>query len=247
MAVEPFALEFKNLRKSFGSRRVLDGISFGIARGEIVFVLGQSGTGKSVLLKHVVGLLKADEGHIFVQGHSIESKTEEDFFEIRKVCGMCFQHPALFEDLTVGENISYGLSRFKTLTKEQVSAAVIKNLELVGLKNVENLFPREISYGMQKRVSLARTVAMAPPILLFDEPTTGLDPENTRSINKLIGQLSRQLGTASLVVSHDMACAMDIADKMVFLDQGQVISIETRESVSTSPVPLVQEFMKEVL
>ena len=242
------ALEIKNLVKTFGTRRVLDGINFSIADGEIVFILGTSGTGKSVLLKNIVGLLRPDEGEIWLDGQEISKLSEEEYFPIRKKCGMVFQYPALFDSLTILENVAFGLRRhYPDLSEKEVRARVKKYLALVNLKDVEDHFPAEISFGMQKRVSLARTVACDPRYLLFDEPTTGLDPVTTNAINQLIKRLSHTLKTTSIVVSHDMNCALAIADGIIVLDKGKVVERGTPADLKRSKIPLVKDFLSEVI
>ena len=239
-------IKFKNVIKKFGERTVLKGISFEINQGEIVFILGTSGTGKSVLLKNLVGLLRPTSGEIFIDNQEVSNLTEEQYLPIRKECGMVFQHPALFDSLSIYENIAYGLRRHESLSEVEISARVLESLSLVHLKDISQKRPQEISYGMQKRVSMARTLALKPKILLFDEPTTGLDPVTTNAVNNLIQELSRKLKTTSMVVSHDMACALSIADKIIVLDQGNIIEQGSPKDLLKSKVPLVQEFLYEV-
>lgn len=238
-------IQFHNLVKKFGERTILNGISFSIKRGEIVFILGTSGTGKSVLLKNLVGLLKPDSGSIFIDQQEIQNLTEEEFAEVRKKCGMVFQQPALFDSLSVFENIAFGLRRHYRFSEEEIQKKVSHALKLVHLHDVENKFPTQLSYGMQKRVSLARTIALKPEILLFDEPTTGLDPVTTSSINNLIFELSRELKTTSVVVSHDMKCALGIADRIIVMDKGQIIESGRPDDLRKSNVQLVKDFLYE--
>ncbi|MNJ91156.1 Sulfate/thiosulfate import ATP-binding protein CysA [compost metagenome] len=233
--------------KRFGSRTVLNGLNLSIKEGEIVFILGTSGTGKSVLLKNLVGLMTPDEGEIWIDGEEVSRFTEEQYLPIRKKCGMVFQHPALFDSLTIYENIAFGLRRHFHLKEEDIRARVQEALALVHLRGIEEKRPAQISYGMQKRVSLARTVALQPKILLFDEPTTGLDPVTTTAVNQLIQELSRELKTTSVVVSHDMNCALTIADKIVVLDKGQIVDQGTPEELKRSSQPLVKDFLAEVI
>ena len=202
-----------------------------------------------MLLKNLVGLLRPTSGEIWIGGKEVSKLSEEDYFPVRKMCGMVFQHPALFDSLTIFDNVAFGLRKhMRELTPLQVADRVFECLALVHLKpEVALKFPGEISYGMQKRVSLARTVAVNPRILLFDEPTTGLDPVTTRAVNHLIFELSRELKTTSLVVSHDMGCALEIADRIIVLDQGQIIEQGTTEKLKKSQVPLVRDFLKEAL
>ena len=240
-------IEFKSLVKRFGTRTVLNGLSAKIGEGEIVFILGTSGTGKSVLLKNLVGLMSPDEGEIWIDGEEVSRLTEEQYLPIRKKCGMVFQHPALFDSLTIYENVAFGLRRHYQLSEEEIRGKVKRALQLVNLREVEQKRPAQISYGMQKRVSLARTIALEPRILLFDEPTTGLDPVTTTAVNQLILDLSRELKTTSLVVSHDMNCALSIADRIIVLDKGQIVAMGTPTELKKSDVPLVKDFLAEVI
>lgn len=241
-------IRFNHVIKKFGEREVLKGISFEAKEGEILFVLGTSGTGKSVLLKNIVGLLRPTSGEIFVDGVEVSQLSEEEYFPIRKKCGMVFQHPALFDSLTIYENVAYGLRRHKSeMTEPEIADKVRTSLELVHLDGVEQKRTNELSYGMQKRVSLARTIALDPKILLFDEPTTGLDPVTTNAVNQLILDLSRKLKTTSMVISHDMKCALSIADRIMMLDKGHVVAFGTPDEMKKSTQPLVKDFLAEVL
>jgi len=241
-------IEFKDVVKKFGERTVLDRISFSVPEGQILFILGTSGTGKSVMLKTLVGLLRATSGRIWINGQDVTDFTEEEYFPVRKVCGMVFQHPALFDSLSVFENVAFGLRKhYRGMGEEEIKEKVMKCLSLVHLHDVEQKMPPDISYGMQKRVSLARTVAVEPRILLFDEPTTGLDPVTTNAVNQLIKDLSRTLKTTSMVVSHDMHCALDIADRIIVLDKGRIVAEGTPEALKKSEVPLVRDFLMEAV
>jgi len=241
-------LEVSHLKKSFGQRTILDNINFKVSEGEIVFFLGQSGTGKSVLLKNIVGLMRPEEGQILVQGKNVVDLDETSLRLVRKECGMVFQHPALFDSMTVFENLAFGLRRLTSLTEKEIQEKVQDVLGSVHLPlSVLNQMPAEISYGMQKRVSLARTLVLDPKILLFDEPTTGLDPVTTTAVNRLIKEVSRKFKTTSLVVSHDMRCAMEIADRVIFLDKGGLVFNGTLSEVKSSLHPLVKEFFLEVV
>lgn len=243
-------IEFEGLVKKFGDRTVLKGIDLKISAGEIVFILGTSGTGKSVLLKTLVGLLRADGGRIRIDGVDVTDISEEDYLPVRRRCGMVFQHPALFDSLTVLENVAYGLMKHERLSLLEARPRACACLEMVGLggedlEALEIKLPTQISYGMQKRVSLARTVAVGPEVLLFDEPTTGLDPVTTKQINRLIHDLSRRLKTTAIVVSHDMDCALEIADRIVVLDQGQIVEQGSVAEILKSKHPLVVDFLEE--
>lgn len=243
-------IEFEGLVKKFGTRTVLKGLSLKIETGEIVFILGTSGTGKSVLLKTLVGLLRADGGRVRIGGTDVTDFSEEEYLPVRRRCGMVFQHPALFDSLTVLENVAYGLMKHEGMSLEQARPRARECLAMVGLggegiESLEMKLPTQISYGMQKRVSLARTVAVGPSILLFDEPTTGLDPVTTKQINLLIRDLSRTLRTTAVVVSHDMDCALEIADRIVVLDQGNIVEQGTVAEILRSTQPLVVDFLEE--
>ncbi|WII72738.1 ABC transporter ATP-binding protein [Bdellovibrio sp. 22V] len=240
-------IEFKNLVKRFGTRTVLNGLNLKIREGEIIFILGTSGTGKSVLLKNIVGLMTPDEGEIWIDNEEVSKFSEEQYLPVRKKCGMVFQHPALFDSLTIFENVAFGLRRHYRLDEKTIEDKVMKALKLVHLHGIVNKKPGQISYGMQKRVSLARTIALEPRVLLFDEPTTGLDPVTTTAVNQLILDLSRELKTTSLVVSHDMNCALSIADRIVVLDKGEIVALGTPDELKKSTHPLVKDFLAEVL
>ena len=247
-------IEFKGLVKRFGDRTILKGLSLKISEGENIFILGTSGTGKSVLLKTLVGLLRADEGRVFIGDVDVTDFSEEEYLPIRRRCGMVFQHPALFDSMTVLENVAYGLMKHEGKTLEEARPRARECLAMVGLgvtsdqetyEAFERKLPTQISYGMQKRVSLARTVAVGPQILLFDEPTTGLDPVTTKQINFLIRDLSRKLKTTAVVVSHDMDCALEIADRIVVLDKGHIVEQGTVSEILKSKHPLVVDFLAE--
>ncbi len=239
------SITFENVYKAFGSKKILDGISFTVEKGEIMFILGKSGMGKSVTLKNIVGLLKPDRGTVLVDNMCINELGERGLEQARKICGMVFQHPALLDSLTVYQNVAFGL---RGIPDHQVRARVQECLRLVHLdESIFNRKPPEISYGMQKRVSLARTLAPGPRYLLFDEPTTGLDPITTNAVNELIFELSRKLSVTSLVVSHDMGCAMRIADRILVLDQGKILQLGTVSEIKASPHELIRDFLMEAI
>jgi phospholipid/cholesterol/gamma-HCH transport system ATP-binding protein len=236
-------IHFKNVHKSFGTKNILNNVSFDVAKGEILFVLGRSGMGKSVVLKHMVGLLKPDQGEIFVDGIIVSKLSEAELSPVRQICGMVFQHPALFDSITVFQNIAFGL---RGQSPEYIKDRVHECLSLVHLESrILDKFPNEISYGMQKRVSLARTIAPSPRYVLFDEPTTSLDPITTSAINELIYELSRKLQVTSVVVSHDMGCALKIADKILVLDQSKILAYGSVPEIRAHKAPLIQQFLKE--
>lgn len=243
------SIVFQNIHKSFGPKTILKDVSFEIATGEILFILGKSGMGKSVTLKHIVGVLKPDSGTLLVEQRDVTRLDEEGLSQVRRICGMVFQHPALLDSLSVYENIAFGLRNLpEPMPEEHIRARVLEKLALVHLKpEILDRFPPELSYGMQKRVSLARTLAPEPRYLLFDEPTTGLDPITTTAVNELIQELSRKLRVTSIVVSHDMACALKIADRILVLDQGKILALGTVPEIKRSREPLIQDFLAETL
>lgn len=240
-------IRFEKVSKSFGEKHVLRELSFAVNTGEILFILGKSGMGKSVTLKTLVGLLKPDAGSIYV-GETLVNAPAQDQAElarIRKRCGMIFQHPALLDSLTIFENVAFGLDE---MSFEEKRERTFECLGLVHLsKEILDLKPQDISYGMQKRVSLARTLAPSPEVLLFDEPTTGLDPITTTAINDLIFELSRKLRVTSLVVSHDMGCALKIADRILVLDQGKILALQSPQEMKNNQDPLIVDFLSEVI
>lgn len=249
------SIRFEGVSKSFGSKHILKNVSFEVQKGEILFIIGKSGMGKSVTLKHIVGVLKPDAGRVFVDEKDVTRVNTVELTTLRRRCGMVFQHPALLDSLSVFENVAFGLKtpQFREALREPLSEAdlhsrVLTKLQLVHLgPEIAHRFPTEISYGMQKRVSLARTLAPEPEYLLFDEPTTGLDPITTQAVNDLIKTLSDQLKVTSVVVSHDMACALKIADRILVLDQGQILAHGTVSEIKRSREPLIQAFLSETL
>jgi phospholipid/cholesterol/gamma-HCH transport system ATP-binding protein len=249
------SIRFENLSKSFGPKTVLKDVSFEVAKGEILFILGKSGMGKSVTLKHIVGVLKPDEGRVYVDGQDVTRLDDNGLADVRRKCGMVFQHPALLDSLTVYQNVSFGLrtpqfirSQPRPLTEDEIRTRVTETLRLVNLgPDIFDRYPPEISYGMQKRVSLARTLAPGPTYLLFDEPTTGLDPITTNAVNDLVYELSRKLKVTSVVVSHDMQCALKIADRVLVLDNAGILALQTVPEIKRSREPLIRDFLAETL
>jgi phospholipid/cholesterol/gamma-HCH transport system ATP-binding protein len=237
------SIRFDAVTKIFGKKTVLDRVSFTVETGEILFVLGKSGVGKSVTLKHVIGLLQPDSGSVLVDEQNVSRASREELQKIRKSCGMVFQHPALFDSLSILDNVAFGLEE---MPKDERRAICTKTLALVHLEpEILDRFPNEISYGMQKRVSLARTLAPRPRYLLFDEPTTGLDPITTNTVNDLIRELSKTLKITSIVVSHDMNCALKIADRIMVLDQGRILALSPTAEIKKSENPLIRDFLSE--
>jgi phospholipid/cholesterol/gamma-HCH transport system ATP-binding protein len=236
-------IEIKKLTKSFESRQVLKGIDLSIKNGETMVVMGASGSGKSVLLKLIVRLLAPDDGEIWIDDKEITSLSEKQMDGIRQNIGMVFQSGALFDSLTVGENVSFSLVRRTEMSKAEIAKTVSEKLEMVGLKGIENMTPSQLSGGMRKRVSLARAISMDPQIILYDEPTTGLDPLMSTEINSLIKKLHDELGVTSIVVTHDMKSAFTVATEMAMLKNGEIVAVGTPEEMRSSSEPWVFDFI----
>lgn len=236
-------IEIEDLYKSFGSKVVLAGLTLSIEHGETMVVIGGSGTGKSVLLKHVIGLMKPDRGRVIVEGQDIEQLDEAQLTEVRKKFGMLFQGAALFDSLSVWENVGFSLAQHTNLSPRQIREIAREKLALVGLKDVEDLMPAELSGGMKKRVGLARAIAHDPKIMLYDEPTTGLDPIMADVINELIIRLKEQLKVTSIAITHDMTSAYKIADRIAMLYQGRIQEVGTPAEIRASANPIVRQFI----
>lgn len=236
-------LDIEDLHKRFNSKVVLDGLSLTVEHGETMVVIGGSGTGKSVLLKHVIGLMKPDRGRVLVDGQEVGQLDDARLTEIRKKFGMLFQGSALFDSLSVWENVGFSLARHTTLSARQIREVAREKLALVGLKGVEDLMPAELSGGMKKRVGLARAIAHDPEILLYDEPTTGLDPIMADVINELIIRLKEQLKVTSIAITHDMISAYKIADRIAMLYQGRILEVGTPDEIRGSANPVVRQFI----
>lgn len=236
-------ISVRNLAKSFGSRRILNGVSLDIYRGETLVVMGGSGCGKSTFLRHLIGSIRPDEGEVWMFGQDIARVSEEEMDGIRKRFGMLFQSGALFDSMTVGENIALPLKEHTKLDNNIISIIVRMKLELVGLRGFERLMPSQLSGGMKKRVGLARAIVMDPGIVFYDEPTAGLDPVMTGVIDKLTIDLTRKLQITSVVVTHDMNSVFRIADRIVMLHQGSILETGTPEEIRHSKNPLVRQFI----
>ena len=236
-------ISVKNLVKNFGDRRILNGISVDIYEGETLVIMGGSGCGKSTFLRHLIGSIRPDSGEVWMFGQDIAKTSDEAMDEIRKKFGMLFQSGALFDSLTVAENIALPLREHSKLDENIISIVVKMKLELVGLRGFENLMPSQLSGGMKKRVGLARAIAMDPKIVFYDEPTAGLDPVMTGVIDKLTIDLTKKLRITSVVVTHDMNSVFRIADRIVMLHQGNILQIGTPDEIKHSKNPHVQQFI----
>jgi len=236
-------IEFKNVYKSFNGILVHNGINLSILEGEIISLLGGSGSGKSVLLKELIGLMKPDKGDILVLDNNVTQMNEEALIELREHIGMLFQGAALFDSLTVFENIAYPLREHLKLTEKEIQERVAEKLQVVGLSGIEEKMPDELSGGMKKRVGLARAIATEPEIILYDEPTTGLDPMTAQRINDLIIELQRKLGITTIVVTHDLHCVKTVSDRIAMLHEGKIVAVGTWEELITSNIQVVQDFI----
>ncbi len=240
---EPY-IEFKNVTKSFGSHVVLDDVSFDVLPGETVFILGRSGVGKSVSLHHIMGFLKPDSGRVIVAYEDITDYSEPEMEAIRKKVTMVFQNGALFDSLTVGENVAFPLRERGDLDEEQTFQIVDGLLEMVGVKGMRDLLPSDLSTGMKRSVAIARALAAQPEAILYDEPTTMVDPLMAQLLGDLIQKLKYQLKLTSIVVTHDMRLAQKLADRVVFLHEGKAIFFGPLSEWESSSQPVLQEFLK---
>jgi phospholipid/cholesterol/gamma-HCH transport system ATP-binding protein len=232
-----------NLHKSFSKNKVLSGINLEIETGESMVIIGGSGSGKTVLIKHIIGLLKPDKGDVWVDSIKINTLKEKELNLVRKRFGMLFQGSALFDSMTVGENVAFALRQHSEMLDEEIEERVKECLRLVGLKDIEQTMPSDLSGGMKKRVALARAIALKPEIILYDEPTTGLDPIMADVINNLIIELREKLEVTSISITHDLVSAYKIADRIAMLYEGKILEIATPEKLRNSPNPVIQQFI----
>jgi phospholipid/cholesterol/gamma-HCH transport system ATP-binding protein len=240
---EDHFIRFHELHKAFGEKQVLRGLDLDVRRGESVVVLGGSGSGKSVLLRHTIGLHRPDRGEVWVDGAEITCLSEDELIETRKKVGMLFQAGALFDSMTVEDNVAYALREHTDMSDEKTRTRVREVLQLVELENVEELMPADLSGGMRKRVALARAIALAPQAILYDEPTTGLDPITANTINQLICSLQKRLGVTSVVVTHDIHSAFAVGDRIAFLHDGRIHFHGPVEEAKRSSEPLLRNFL----
>lgn len=237
-------IQFNSINKSFGSQRVLEGLNLTIPKGKITVIIGRSGEGKSVLLKHIMRLVEPDSGSVHVDGTDLSSLGERAMNEFRKKFGMLFQNAALFDSLNVYDNVAFPLQEHTTMVSGAVKKRVHEVLELVGLKDIDFKMPSELSGGMRKRVGLARAIVLTPQILLYDEPTTGLDPIMTDAIDQLIAGTQKSLGLTSVVISHDIKATFAIADKVAILHEGKILLEGGEAEFRNSKNPFIQNFLE---
>ncbi len=244
MSERPVPIRFVGVTKRFGEQTVLDNLDFEVPRGKITFVLGRSGTGKSVMLKHMIGLLAPDSGEVWVEGADITRLGEREMNAVRRRFGMLFQDAALFDSLDVYENIAFPLREHTRLDERKIRETVARKLELVGLPGVERKLPSQLSGGMRKRVGLARAIALDPDIILYDEPTTGLDPLMVEQIDSLIVRTQKAQNVTSVVISHDIPTALRIADRIAVLEGGRIVAEGSPADLQMSEHPFVKDFIR---
>ncbi len=234
---------FENVYKAFDSKQVLRGLSLSIYRGETVVILGRSGCGKSVTLRILLGLMRPDSGSVWVDGTDITLLSEKELMTVRRRMGMLFQGSALFDSLTIGENVAYGLKEHSNKTPEEIDEIVRRNLMFVDMAGTEDMMPAELSGGMKKRAALARAMAYQPEIMLYDEPTTGLDPITATTINALIRKTQAEFHVTSIVVTHELASGFSVADRVAVMDEGRILEIGTVEEIKNSTNEFIRTFI----
>ena len=237
-------ISLRDVHKSFGEKRVLQGFSLEVPEGETVVIIGYSGSGKSVAIKHIVGLLEPDRGTVFVDGLEVPKLPRRDLYELRTQIGYVFQFAALFDSMTIGDNVAMGLRNQGKLDTPGIHRRVAEALDLVDLPNVEERYPAELSGGMRKRVGLARAIALRPKYLLYDEPTTGLDPVTSAVIDELMIRMRDKLGVTSVVITHDMRSAYRVGTRIAMLYEGRVRQVGTVDEIRQSTDPVVRQFIE---
>jgi phospholipid/cholesterol/gamma-HCH transport system ATP-binding protein len=237
-------IQLIDIHKSFGAKRVLDGFTLDVVEGETMVIIGYSGTGKSVAIKHIVGLLEPDSGKVIVDGLDVVSLPRRELYKLRARIGYVFQFAALFDSLTIGENVAMGLRKQNELTEREIADRVNQALDLVDLPNVEGRFPAELSGGMRKRVGIARAIALRPKYILYDEPTTGLDPVTSAVIDDLMIRMRTRLGVTSIVITHDMRSAYTVGNRIAMLYEGRVRWVGSVEETKHTDDPVVRQFIE---
>ncbi len=237
-------IRLDNVHKAFGVKQVLRGFSLDVSEGETMVVIGGSGSGKSVAIKHIVGLLEPDEGTVFVDGQEVPALSRDDVYELRAHIGYVFQFAALFDSLTVGQNVAMGLRKQGHLADTEVKNRVGEALGLVDLPNIEDQYPAELSGGMRKRVGIARAIARRPKYMLYDEPTTGLDPVTASVIDQLMIRLRERLSVTSIVITHDMRSAYAVGSRIAMLHEGRIRQVGTVEEIQQTTDPIVRQFIE---
>ena len=237
-------IKLENVYKSFGDQKVLEDISFDIASGEIVAVLGPSGTGKTVLLKHLIGLITPDRGRVLIDGVDITSLSEDEMLKVRRSMGYMFQEGALYDFMDVFDNVAFPLREHTSLSGQGIADKVHEVLKMVDLQEAANKFPAQLSGGMKKRVGLARAIVLGARILLCDEPTSGLDPIRSRDISDLIRSVARKIGSTTVITSHDIDNSLRVADRLIILNEDRIVAIGTPETIRANTEDFVREFLR---
>jgi phospholipid/cholesterol/gamma-HCH transport system ATP-binding protein len=237
-------ISLRHLYKAFGTKRVLADFSLDVEEGETVALIGYSGTGKSVAIKHIVGLLQPDSGEVIVDGLNVPDLTRQELYRLRARIGYVFQFAALFDSMSIGDNVAMGLRQQDTLSESEIRVRVAEALELVDLPGVDRRFPAELSGGMRKRVGIARAIALRPKYILYDEPTTGLDPVTSAVIDDLMLRMEHQLGVTGIVITHDMRSAYTVSNRIAMLYEGQVRQVGTVEQIQSTTDPVVRQFIE---
>ena len=237
-------IRLDDIHKAFGAKQVLTGFTLEVREGDIVVILGYSGSGKSVAIKHIVGLLEPDRGTVFVDGLEVPKLPRRDLYELRSKIGYVFQFAALFDSLSVGENVAMGLRKQGKLSAAGISQRVHEALDLVDLPDAADLVPSDLSGGMRKRVGIARAIALRPKYLLYDEPTTGLDPVTSAVIDELMTRMQQQLGVTSVVITHDLRTAWNVATRIAMLYEGKVRQVGTPDEIRSTTDPVVRQFIE---
>lgn len=236
-------ISFRDVHKAFGPKQVLAGVSLDIRAGEVFYIVGASGAGKSVLIKHLIGLIRPDSGEIWLDQLEVTQLSEREMIPVRKRCAMVFQHATLFDSMTCVDNVALPLRKHKALSPKQARSAAIERLVQVQMAEFAERYPSELGDGMRKRVAIARALTLDPSFVLFDEPTTSLDPVSARRVDRLIRSLSDDLGVTCVVVSHDLTSIFGVADRIVMLYQGHIKLLGTPAEFRSSPDPIVQQFI----
>ncbi|GAC1684059.1 MAG: ABC transporter ATP-binding protein [Gemmatimonadaceae bacterium] len=237
-------IRLTDVHKSFGSKRVLEGFTLEVDEGQTLVIIGYSGTGKSVAIKHIVGLLEPDSGSVEVDGFEVSRLSRRELYKLRARIGYVFQFAALFDSLTIGENVAMGLRKQNELTAAEIARRVSEALDLVDLPNVESQFPSELSGGMRKRVGIARSIALRPKYILYDEPTTGLDPVTSAVIDELMIRMRERLGVTAIVITHDMRSAYRVGTRIAMLYEGRVRQVGTVDEIQRTTDPVVRQFIE---
>jgi phospholipid/cholesterol/gamma-HCH transport system ATP-binding protein len=237
-------IQLKDVYKAFGPKKVLQGFTLDVPEGETMVIIGYSGTGKSVAIKHIVGLLEPDAGEVWVDGLRVDALPRQDLYALRARIGYVFQFAALFDSLTIGENVAMGLRKQNQLNEDEIHARVAEALDLVDLPGVEQRFPAELSGGMRKRVGIARAIALRPKYILYDEPTTGLDPVTSAVIDQLMVRMREKLGVTGVVITHDMRSAYTVGTRIAMLFEGRVRWTGTVEEIQATTDPVVRQFIE---